>query len=72
MTKKHSSSLKTNQAKTDDIKQFNIFYQSLSKLNPLNTITENNFFIALKENPNADKLRVLILKFSYGYFIKKY
>lgn len=64
MTKKHSSSLKTNQAKTDDIKQFNIFYQSLSKLNPLNTITENNFFIALKENPNADKLRVLILKFS--------
>jgi hypothetical protein len=64
MPKKHSSSLKTNQDKTSDKKQFNIFYNNLFRLNPLNEKAENDFFTSLNINPDADKLRVLILMLS--------
>lgn len=59
-----SFTLKTNQKIKEDKNQYNFFFNNLFRLNPLNKKAENDFFTSLNTDPDADKLRVLILKFS--------
>ena len=60
----HSLTLKTNQKIKEDKNKYNFFYGNLFKLNPLNNKAENDFFTSLNTDPDADKLRVLILTLS--------